>query len=103
MLKLVIPKKLGKSQNKVGVADAIGWENDIILSKIGRGGVLINPSGLLKQSKSRIGVWMDGCKSRFKDCLQLLKTFKSDKSFFGMKKSEFQKGLWIFALKSSCE
>ena len=29
-------KKLDKSQNKVVVAEQIGWGNDVLLSKIGR-------------------------------------------------------------------
>ena len=69
----MVISKNGKSQNKVALAEEIGYGNDIIMSKMGRD-VNENKNKKLKIiEKSSVegwmGGWMYGCKSHFKDCL----------------------------------
>ena len=69
---------MGKSQNKVGLAEEIGYKNDIVLSKIGHGnelGWVQKPVMLGKKFKSRKNSSpgrVDESKSCFKNCLQQL-------------------------------
>ena len=68
---LVISKS-GKSQNQVEVAEEIGCDNDIVLSKIDQGKQKLGLIKICKDKgpkKSSPG-WMGGSKSRFKVCLQ---------------------------------
>ena len=60
----LVVSKSRKNQDKVGVAEKIGCKNEISLSKIGWA-----RKSYLKPCYWMDG-WMDGSKSRFKDCSQ---------------------------------